>query len=1458
MKTKLFTLFLALVASAGTTFAQFSGSGSGTESDPYLIFNPIQLDQVRNFTSADVYFKMMTDIDLDEFIADNYPTQGWLPIGTFKGNFNGNGKKISNVTINRPSSNSIGFFANIAGGSIYDLTLENINISGQGYVGGLAGSASGTFQNISVEGVVIGHAKLTGYDYPGIGGIIGSADACTMQDISFRGDVQGNQRTGGIFGVVLGESTVSNASVIADIHMTDIELSSERNLYGNYCGGIAGYLYRNLALDRVSFEGSLEGANYIGGFVGKGYGMSISNCSALVSVNATGNYCGGVAGQAGEKQKSGSVSISTTHVSGDINAQDYVGGIVGYAYGYINYEYFDQSTPAYVKNCYSCCNITGKQYVGGICGSSNSYTIYCWSNSVIVGEQYVGGIIGGGNCSSCVAINSYVKGYENVGRIGSGGSNKALNKTRVSEGRVVLTCEDSPAHGQGVGNSVLKYAASYQGLSWDFASIWTIQETESYPYFNWQVAPPIINDITVGSTTISGNGTNGSTITVTINNTKYQTVCNGSVWSIETEPLIAGENVYAWATLSGKYPSYRVAKKVSYHGSGTQNDPYQISTPIELANISGEGYYKLMNDIDISSITPWIPIGKYEVVTAHIDGDNHIISGLSLATTEDFQGLVSQCYNNTLKNIILSGVNVQGGNYTGALTGSMVDGNIVNCHVYGNIVGNDSVGGLVGDAQNTTIEQCSVTGDVSGTILVGGIVSSLTGEISKTTYQGQVSATTESSVIGGLIGDSYATISECYTEGSVVSTATSSISGGLVGRNNTSYQISNCYSSSDVTGIQNVGGLVGRNFGNVNNCYASGNLTSGGIAGGVVGYNDGNSTVVTNCYAMNPTINATSSSGIAIRVIGGIANGAPTPEMNNYALKTMVVSVNGVPQKIYDDNLNGVSKTLDLLQQGTTYSSSTWNMTNVWGIDEGISYPYLRYFVKYATITFLNYDGTELQSTNVRYGALPTYNGATPTKSATVQYTYTFAGWTPELVPVDGNAIYTATFDSTLNKYSITWKNDDGAIIDQTEVAYGEIPTHAEPTKQATAQYTYTFAGWTPEVVAVTGNATYTATYTTNLRKYTITFKNGDEVLQNTEVEYGVIPTYNGVAPTKQATAQYTYTFAGWTPKVVAVTGNATYTATYTSTLRKYTVTFLDEDGTTLSSQQWNYGATPTCDEPTKAATAQYTYTFAGWTPQVTQVTGAATYTATYTSTLRKYTVTFLDEDGTILSSQQWNYGATPTCDEPTKPATAQYTYTFAGWTPEVTKVTGNATYTATYTSVVNKYTITWKDEDGSTIDQTIVEYGQMPTHAVPTKSATDEYTYTFAGWTPELVAVTGNATYTATYTSTVNKYTITFKDDEGNILCEDEYEYGSMPSCEEPTKAADDDYTYTFAGWTPEVVVVTGNATYVATFTAEPINHENINASFIEPQVVKVIREDKVYILRGDKTYTLTGQEVK
>ena len=356
-------------------------------------------------------------------------------------------------------------------------------------------------------------------------------------------------------------------------------------------------------------------------------------------------------------------------------------------------------------------------------------------------------------------------------------------------------------------------------------------------------------------------------------------------------------------------------------------------------------------------------------------------------------------------------------------------------------------------------------------------------------------------------------------------------------------------------------------------------------------------------------------------------------------------------------------------------------------------------------------------------------------------------------------------------------------------------------------------------------------------------------------MEYGQIPAH--AEPAKQATAEYTYTFAGWTPTVVAVTGNATYRATFTATKNKYLITFRNDDGTVLKSEEVEYGMLPIAPAtPTKESTAQYNYEFAGWTPSVTLVSQAATYTATYNASIREYLVTFLNDDNSIISMQSCKYGSYPTIPStPTKQATAEYTYTFASWTPAVVAVTGDATYKATFTATKNSYTITWQNEDGSLIDQTTVEYGVVPTHAEPTKEATEEYTYTFTGWTPAVVAVTGDATYKATFSSVVNVYTISVSAVNGQVIGGGEYQYGATIDL-----TAIPNEGYVFDQWSdgvtdnPRTIIVTGDAEYTALFTSTE-GFENIYTS--EP-VQKVIIDQKVYILRGDKVYNAQGALVK
>ena len=915
--------------------------------------------------------------------------------------------------------------------------------------------------------------NMTATDSKG-GGIIGVSETydthsyATIQNCHSVGDITVNgSYAGGVLGrAYKGKTTITGCHSVGDITVS-----------GDYGGGVLGCSY-------VGSATTISGSYSVGDITvsgAKGGGVlgyssatttTISDCYSLGDLTVTEDYAGGILG----KSDSGNTTITDCYYNGKIESKQYVGGIVGKATNTsIKYSYSNSSL------------INGTNYIGGIAGHLDSKSSI--SSSVSASEKinatvnYVGRIYGAAESGAV------------LGATGSPTENKGLATATVNLSGVQQMLPDGLQHGTNVGRSTLRLRSTYQGIGWDFTNKWANQETESYPYKPVQTAPPVIQSVSrSGDTTISGKAASDATVYVTVNGETLTTTASNNVWSVTVEPMQPGDMISVYAIAPELEASYSVYQTVGFAGSGTLEDPYQIYTADDLANVNGTGYYKIMNDIDLSEWiaknspkSGWEPIGKKGSIMSNLIGDHHIISGLWVDSTDDYVGLMSMAENISITDLtvkVADGKSIKGNDYVSILIGKAVNTSISGCHVVGTVEATgDYIGGIVGYASQGTIENCTANGvTISGADYAGGLVGKsdaisftdcsadctinakkyvggLTGianaaitnsqtkvDITGTNYLGGLCGTTTETITnsfavgtivgtnsntdvcyaGGLVGHSSKNITLSYSKLSVelMSQGTECYVGGITGYNDGAL-IENCYSTGLTSSSQYAAGIAGYNKGQVNKCYASGGINAFLYGAGIVGYNDGATATTSNCVALNNVIAVSDEAGIAMRVIGGFKNGAPTPEANNIALKTMVVSVNDVTQKIYDDLLHGVGNTLDVLEQSATYTSLGWDFDNIWAIEEGVGYPYLQSSpTEIVLITSLNLDRAE--STLEEAGTLTLTATIEPANATTKELEWTSSNESVATV-VDG--VVTAV---SAGSATITARTTDGSNLSAT------------------------------------------------------------------------------------------------------------------------------------------------------------------------------------------------------------------------------------------------------------------------------------------------------------------------------------------------------------------------------------------------------------------------------------------
>ncbi|MFH1049977.1 MAG: GLUG motif-containing protein [bacterium] len=288
---------------------EFSGSGSGTNEEPYQITNIQQFQEI--FYNPSASYIITQDMDASETKKWN-TGKGYYPVcqySGFTGKLNGNGHFIRNLYINRPNESDIGVFGTVREGIVESLNTLSVEITGNNHVGAFCGqNNNGRLLNSSTSGNIKGSWGIGGFVglncYKDIGIIVNCSSECK----------------------IIGESNV-----------------------GGFCGSNDfGYIIQSSSLSTI--DSCFWQA---GGFCGSNQLSIISKCFSLGKVNG-GQYAGGFCGN------NDRTIISNCFSRENVKGKIFVGGFVA----------INRSSE--ISKCYSECTIQGDSSVGAFCSINSS------------------------------------------------------------------------------------------------------------------------------------------------------------------------------------------------------------------------------------------------------------------------------------------------------------------------------------------------------------------------------------------------------------------------------------------------------------------------------------------------------------------------------------------------------------------------------------------------------------------------------------------------------------------------------------------------------------------------------------------------------------------------------------------------------------------------------------------------------------------------------------------------------------------------------------------------------------------------------------------------------------------------------------------------------------------------------------------------------------------------------
>ena len=942
------------------------------------------------------------------------------------------------------------------------------------------------------------------------------------------------------------------------------------------------------------------------------------------------------------------------------------GGLVGVA--------FYNST---ISNSYNTGNLittTYKRSTGsnaGIVGEifQNTVVRNCWNSGDVKASVGIGGIVGL-NDSSTVE-NVYNRGMLTADSIAAG----ICYYLRYS-----ATLKNAYHAGKIVQKKNMVKSGGVVGLMVERTSP-KVRNIVSDSYFDSQIIAGT-NPPTAAIGTTAGTVTNTSALPTATMTTGRFAIMLGNAYK-QDDAVNDG-----YPTFLAEGETYGV-KDIFAGGDGSEGNPFLIATATQLRNMEylvnkknkeyGASHYKLIADIVLNENTAnyttwnttapantWTPMGSDTTVSFKgvFDGGNYSISGIyTNATFSGLFGVIGDgaiVKNVTVKESLLKTTNRSG--RVGGIAGYSRNATIENVLNEGNVyglyaasVGYDtlsSVGGIVGRMNGGLLKDVSNKGSIEGKgtalkakvnktlsnsagISVGGIagVNDL-GSIENASNYGSVNGkcvsmdTVWSKVaVGGITGGlNSATLKNVENHGTLNVHGADSAKvaqswprmGGIVGAITSAIKessITKCANTGDMTGLVStayaaggtaigIGGIAGRSNGGakkvfIQQCRNEGNITStskyaktANYVGGIVGYME-NTLTIENSYATGKIkleTTETSNPKTATVFAGGISSNLNANGVikGSYFYGTIQSTVSATTKDI---RIGGIVGNNAGSIVGSYFDQTVAGFTNVTGNNTGT-------LTKALALT------TENMQTNEFAWKLNTFGGDSTNTSAFTRYNDY-----PVFADESYLPIYRVVFDDEVKIYN-HYTSHKG---------YVDAPSAPDPAPGKM------FVGWTDgdkymlqNYQVINKDMTLYALFTMITEPiYFITFVDGSEVYVKATETTGMLKTL----PTAK-NIPMGYHFDGWfdneTNKEVTTetifTGIATVVAKYSANL--YKITFLDYDGTEISSNNEAYGQKPKVPAaPSRAATDEYAYSFTGWDHEVVIVTEEATYTAVYDST---------------------------------------------------------------------------------------------------------------------------------------------------------------------------------------------------------------------------------------------------